>query len=168
MTNYFNTFFTNIASKLSSKLKICPNLFGVSTTAFKTYYDQNVIENKFEIKEVIEEEILIELEKLKIDKSCGLDNLPSRFLKDGSTLLAKPITFITNLSISCNTFPDEFFPVLSKLLEKVVHKQLTEYLHTFNLIDNLLYILQSTFRGVPLGAGISYSRATRAVLQQTI
>ena len=38
------------------------------------------------------------------NKAAGLDNLSAKFLKDGATVLAKPISQIYNLSIKYSYF----------------------------------------------------------------
>ena len=83
-------------------------------------------------------------------KAAGIDRLPGRFLKDGADVLAKQVTDICNLSISLNKLPSSFnsakvkpifkkgrkinfsnyrpislLPMLSKIIEKVVHEQTT-------------------------------------------
>ena len=44
---------------------------------------------------------------LDVSKAPGIDEIPSRFLKDGAEILAKPISDIINLSIKLSTFPDK-------------------------------------------------------------
>ena len=39
------------------------------------------------------------------NKAAGLDNLSGKFLTDGATILAKPISQICNLSIKHSLFP---------------------------------------------------------------
>ena len=46
-----------------------------------------------------EETVVKYLQDLDEKKAAGLDNLSSKFLKDGATVLAKPISQICNLSI---------------------------------------------------------------------
>ena len=100
-------------------------------------------------------------------KAAGTDRLPGRFLKDGANVLAKPVTDICNLSISLNKFPSAFklakvkpifkkerktnvsnylpislLPILSKVIEKVVHEQTTKFLND----NNIFYEYQSGFR----------------------
>ena len=41
-------------------------------------------------------------------KAAGLDNLSGKFLKDGATVLTKPISQICNLSIKYSIFPSGF------------------------------------------------------------
>ena len=104
---------------------------------------------------------------LDVSKAPGIDEIPSRFLKDGAEILAKPISDIINLSIKLSTFPDKckitkliplfkkgsktdpknyvpisLLPLLSKLIEKAIHIQTQEYLDK----HGLLYKFQSGFR----------------------
>ena len=100
-----------------------------------------------------EEEILTELKNLKRKKATGLDNLPPGLLKDAAGVIAKPSTFIINLSLETGVVPTEWkiakvipifksgsmaeidnyrpisiLPTLSKILEKMVQKQLMKHL----------------------------------------
>ena len=104
---------------------------------------------------------------LDVSKAAGIDEIPSRFLKDRAKILAKPISDIINLSIKLSTFPDKckiaklislfkkgsktdlknyrpisLLPLLSKLIEKAIHIQTQEYLDK----HGLLYKFQSGFR----------------------
>ena len=51
-----------------------------------------------------EETVLKHLQDLDENKAAGLDNLSGKFLKDGATVLAKPISQICNLSIKYSIF----------------------------------------------------------------
>ena len=107
------------------------------------------------------------LKELKTNKVTGIDNLLGRFLKDGSKVLATPIVQICNLSIKLATVLDEckiaklkplykkgkktdpknyrpisLLPVISKILEKVIHDQTKEFVTK----KNNLYKFQSGFR----------------------
>ena len=95
-----------------------------------------------------------------------MDNLSSRFLKDGAKVLAKPITDLCNLSIISGKFPDScklaklktmykkcslteasnyrsisLLQLISKVIEKVIHDQTSTFLNS----RNLLYNYQSGF-----------------------
>ena len=101
------------------------------------------------------------LKELKTNKATGIDNLSGRFLKDGSKVLATPKTQICNLSIKLskiaklkplykkgkktdpkNYRPISLLPVISKILEKVIHNQTMEFVTK----KNILYRFQSGFR----------------------
>ena len=95
---------------------------------------------------------------LRVDKATGLDGSSARLLKEACPDIRPSLTHIINLSIRCRCFPDEgkiskvlplnkediesdpnkyrpisFLPVVSKIMEKVIFKQLYEYLSHNNL-----------------------------------
>lgn len=168
IANHFNSFFTTVASSLVDKLPNAPKIFDVNSNLFKTFYHK-VAKNKLKLtlKPVSEEYIYNELKNLNSYKSTGIDNIPARFIKDGAKALAKPITYLVNLSISTGIVPGElklarvkplykknnrkevgnYRPVsilciISKILEKSVYMQLEKHL----IENDLLYRFQSGFR----------------------
>ena len=107
------------------------------------------------------------MSSLRVDKATGLDDISARLLKEACPEIVPSLTHIINLSIRCGYFPDEWkiskvlplyrediksdpnnyrpisiLPVVSKIIEKVIFKQLYEYL-THN---NLLTVSQHGFR----------------------
>ena len=101
-----------------------------------------------------------------INKVAGYDDLSSRFLKDGEDILTIPITQICNLSIEFSHFPKDckvaklslfikkgtetdpknfrpisLLPIVSKIIEKVIHNQAMNYLTE----NTVLYKYQSGF-----------------------
>ena len=111
--------------------------------------------------------ILKLLKQLNAAKSAGIDNLTGKFLKEGAPVLASPITDLVNLSISLSLFPDDckiaklkplykkeaktkpknyrpisLLPLLSKIIERIIHNQTQEFLDK----NNILYKYQSGFR----------------------
>ena len=106
-----------------------------------------------------ESEILKELKNLKRKKASGLDNFPPGLLKDAAHVLTKPLTFIINFFIETGVVPSEWkvakviplyksgslaeidnyrpisiLPSLSKILEKIVYKQLMAHLERHSLL----------------------------------
>ena len=100
-------------------------------------------------------------------KASGIDDLSGTFLKDGAKLLNAPTTQLCSLSISYETFPDAYkiaklkplfkkgtrtdpknyrptslLPLISEVLERVIHEQTTEFLDK----HKALYKFQSGFR----------------------
>ena len=90
-----------------------------------------------------------------------MENLSGRFLKDGAKVLAKPITELCNLSITSEKFSDSckiaklkpiykksslteasnyrsisLLPLISKVIEKVIHDQTSTFLNSRNLLYN--------------------------------
>ena len=143
-------------------------IFDVNSFLFQQFY-KKVTNQSLQLKltPVKEDYIYKELKTLNSYKSTGIDNIPARFIRDGAKPLAKPITYLVNLSISTGIVPNElklakvkplykknskkdignYRPVsilciISKILEKSVYTQLEKH-----LVDNgLLYQFQSGFR----------------------
>ena len=86
----FKDFYSNLASDLVKKLPNPPNKFGTGT-----------------VREYTHAVVLKLLEDLNPSKSAGLDNIAGKFLKEGASILASPLTDLCNLSISLSSFPDE-------------------------------------------------------------
>ena len=104
---------------------------------------------------------------LNPSKAAGIDNLSGKFLKDGADILARPISQLCNLSIKLNLFPrsckiakvkplfkkgsktdpenygpNSLLPILSKIIERIIHDQTQEFLSK----NKILYRFQSGFR----------------------
>ena len=75
----------------------------------KQYYaNMNCRPNNFNLHPVSEIFVNNELNNLNINKSTGYDEIPTKFLKDSSSEIREVITYLINLSISTNIFPEEF------------------------------------------------------------
>ena len=121
----------------------------------------------FQLLETSPEEILSILKGLNPSKAADIDNLSGKFLKDGAYVLARPISQLCNLFIKLNSFPRSckianvkplfkkgcktdpqnyrpisLLPLLSKIIEKIVHDQTKDFLSK----NKLLYRFQSGFR----------------------
>ena len=104
---------------------------------------------------------------VKSSKAAGIDKLLGRFLKDGADTLVKLVSALCNPSISQGVFssgsevaklkpifnkgkktdPSNYrlislLPVISKIIEKVVHDQTNAFLSD----ENILYNYQSGFK----------------------
>ena len=162
----FKDFYLNLANNLVKKLPTPPNKYG--KTAVNNYYKKlNLRGKNFSFAPVAPATILKLLKQLNPAKSAGLDNLTGKFLKEGAPVLASPITDLVNLSISLSLFPDDckiaklkplykkeaktkpknywpisLLPLLSKIIERIIHNQTQEYLDK----NNIFYKYQSGFR----------------------
>ena len=161
----FRDFYSNLASDLLNKLLSPPNKFGKE--AVKKYYENINLDGKsFSFRPTTQASVLKLLEEVNPSKSAGIDNLAGKFLKEGAPALASPITDLCNLSISVSSFPDDckiaklkplykkeaktkpknyrpisLLPLISKVIEKVIHNQTQNFLDTnMNFTDiNLVF-----------------------------
>ena len=111
--------------------------------------------------ELVNESLIVKtLQGLKASKASGLDNISPRMLKDAAVVVAKALTRIVNESLSQGTVPSEWkyakisplykkgmstdmdnyrlisvLPVVSKVLERVVHHQLHSFLSEHKLLS---------------------------------
>ena len=163
----FKDFFSNLAGDLVNNLPNPTNKFGMNSV--KSYYEKLRSSGKqFSFTSVTENNVLDILKKTNPMKAAGIDQLGGKFLKDGASIIASPIAQLCNLSISLSAFPDKckvaklkplykkgsptepknyrpisLLPLISKLIEKVIHDQT----QTFLVDNNILYNYQSGFRG---------------------
>ena len=161
-----NNFFSNLAQNLIEKLPTGPNKFHINS-AREFYKPLNLKQDLFHFTQVSEKTISDFLKELKTNNATAIDNLSDRFLKDRSKVLATPLAQICNLSIKLSTVPDEckivklkplykkgkkidpknyrpisLLPVISKILEKVIHDQTMDFVTK----KNILYKFKSGFR----------------------
>ena len=166
VAEYFNDYFTYIASSLVEKLPPCSGRFG-DAHVIDFYQNLNVSDNMFGLVSVTVDQVSSILNSISACKATGLDELPARFIKDGSSVIAKPLTHIVNLSITTGNIPDDLkaarvvplykkkgktnvenyrpisvLSIISKVFEKVVFNQLNNFLTE----HKLLYTFQSGFR----------------------
>ena len=103
----------------------------------------------FTFMETNHKEVESILKKLKNKKSSGCDEIPIPPIADGASVIATPLTYLINRSVRESVFPSSekcakvtpvlksgekgvmdnyrpisVLPVFSKVLERVVHKQL--------------------------------------------
>ena len=145
----FQTKIANIRSRLEAIRGQPPSLTGYaqSVPVFSTFANVSVAE-------------VIELVKDCPNKSSTRDPIPTQLLKRFPEHLAIPITNLLNMSLSTGIFPDEMklahvtpllkkqnlcpddlnnyrpvslLPFLSKLVERIVSRQLSTHLTRFNL-----------------------------------
>lgn len=156
IANSFCEYFTTIARNLKSKSILLRDF--VWSKPAGDLPDQ-VTESQFTFRAVKESEIFKKLKNLKRKKATGLDNFPPGLLKDAAHVLTKPLTFIINLSLETGVVPgewkvakvtplyksgslaeiDNYRPIsilhtLSKILEKIVYKQLMAHLECYSLL----------------------------------
>ena len=82
------------------------------------YYIHLELTKKFDLLPTEKDYVLKILGVINTSKAAGIDSLPGRFRKDGTDVLAKPVTGICNLSVSLNKFPRAFKLAKVKLIFK--------------------------------------------------
>ena len=98
-------------------------------------------------------QVLHEIKSIQNDQSAGGDNIPINLIKLGADVIASPLTEIINSSIDRSIFPEQWknakicpiskvdnltkskdfrpislHPVLSKVFERIIMKQLVKYI----------------------------------------
>ena len=157
----FSAYLSNLAENLVSKLSNPSNKYGVLSVA--QYYSHLGLTKKLDLLLTEEDCVLKILRDIDTSKAAGIGRLPGRILKDGADVLAKPVTYIFNLSISLNKFPRalklakvkpifkkaqkinvsnyqliSLLPILLKIIEKDAHKQTSKFFNDKNF-DNGMY-----------------------------
>ena len=94
----FKNFYNNLAQNLLDKLPN-PTLKFDRHSLLVYYQNYNICRNAFKLSNTNEEDVLEILKNIDPTKASGIDNISGRFIKDGATILAKPISQLCNLSI---------------------------------------------------------------------
>ncbi|CAB4021048.1 Hypothetical predicted protein [Paramuricea clavata] len=115
----------------------------------------------FQFIPVTEHHIEKKLNQLKRSKAAGIDNIPPGILKDCSTVVKDPLAHIINMSLCTGVIPSEWkvakvipvhkkgplndfdnyrpisiLPAVTKVMERIVHDQLMNFLETNHLIND--------------------------------
>eukprot|EP00795_Rhopilema_esculentum_P010406 gene10406-19107_t len=162
VANGFCNFFTTITTILREKaIPLCNFAWRPPRPVHKR------TDKKFNFRSLSKLEIEKYLKSIKRNKSTGIDNLPSCLLKDAARTISAPLTHLINLSLQTRIFradrkrakivpvhksgsrssldnyrPISVLPVLSKVIEKTVHRQVMEFLEQ----NKLLSAFQFRFR----------------------
>ena len=148
-----------MAENLVNTFPKAPNKYSINTVI--KYYEHLIQGFHFNLASVSKNSIQAVLKSTQFSKATGLGSLSVRFLKHGVNFLAKPISYLCNLSINSDNFPDSckvaklrplykkgsltqlcnyrpisLLPLMSKVIEKVIHNQTSTSLNS----KNLLYI----------------------------
>ena len=155
----FNKFFCEIGPKLSEKIP-------PSNKSYKDFLNNHVEEN-FVFKNLNVTDINEKGAQIKSKSSSGIDNISSKLLKQVLPVIAEPVVHVFNLSFQTGFIPNELktarvipiyksesefsfnnyrpislLPSLSKLLEKLVARQMCGFIEK----HKILYELQFGFR----------------------
>ena len=156
VANHFNDFFSTIGSTLARRFT--PRQFTIFSPR---------VETDFKFVSINPDDLQKSLRKLTIRKATGLDGISSRMLRRASEYIHIPLAYIINASLRTGVFPAEWklarvtplfksgdrcdlgnyrpisiLPVVSKLIEGVVHGQLYRALSNSEVLSEF----QSGFR----------------------
>ena len=95
------------------------------------YRPYNIVPNAFKFSQTNVTAVTKILENIDSSKATGIDNLGGKFIKDGTLVIAFPITQICNLSIKYCSFPDAFKFAKVKPLLKKAQKQILKTINHF-------------------------------------
>ena len=129
------------------------------TTSQQTQTYTHLTRDKFHFRYIMTEDVISALKRLKT-KATGVDNISITLVNKILPIILPTLTHIFNASLMTGTFPTLWkkayvhpvpkvkvpltpsdyrpiciLPALSKVLERIVHKQLTDYLNEHNLLD---------------------------------
>ena len=115
----FNEFFTSGAEKLCGHYK--------SKTRLPYILTPRVAQN-FVLQKVSSNFVLKELTKLKVTKASDPDAITARLMKDAAPVIAKPITYLVNLTISSGLILAEWKDVrVTPSFKSGARKDVTNY-----------------------------------------
>ena len=162
IANAFCKFFTNVGSSLltSPIVDYTWKVFNIGHYMRKI----NPRSHVFKFREVTLQETLKILKSTKSSKATGIDTIPAKVIKEIAEEIAPPLTFLINKSLEHGIFPsaekiakitplyksgdrsntDNYRPIsilniISKVVERVVFDQLSNYLEENNLLSDYQY-----------------------------
>ena len=167
LANELNEFFTSVGSITAQKASDLTLRHGLNINLdvpTPLHISTNVSSELFVLHQVTENQVEKVIRRLPSNKAPGMDKVSPRILKDSLPSTLTTITRIVNNSFVTNTFarawktaevtpilkcgnpdipnnyrPISLLPIVSKITERLVHGQLTEYL----IRNKKLAVLQS-------------------------
>ena len=155
VANGFCNFFTTVITTLRERAIPLCNFAWKPPRPVRKRTDK-----KFNFRPVSKLEVEKYLRYIKRNKSTGIDNLPPCLLKDAARTISAPLTHLINLSLQTGLFPKDWklakivpihksgshssfdnyrpisvLPVLSKIIEKAVHRQVIEFIEQNKLLS---------------------------------
>ena len=123
--------------------------------------NQSGVSENFNIEMISNRKMETLISKINISKSSGIELLSSRLLKDSFQTISNELTYLFNFSLQTASFPDQWkkalvipipkagnlkqavnyrpislLPLPEKMLEKLVHTQLSTYLEENEILSN--------------------------------
>lgn len=152
----FNNFFVDIGPNLANKI---PHI----DTDCTSYLGPKLCKT-FVWEPVTNTEVMNHILALDVKKASGYDNMSTRLIRDACNFISTPLCHIFNLSLQEGKFPDTLkiakvtpiykkgskdtpgnyrpisvLPVIGKIFEKIVNKQLMNFLEVNNVLQQHQY-----------------------------
>lgn len=152
----FNKFFSTIGPQLASTIN--------SRQDINKYNSLSPLNSSIFLRPASEQEVVVEIRNLDVNKSSGPDGLPIKFVKDHHRTFSLLLRDVFNQAISTGVFPDclkvarvtpihksgsktdinnyrpiSVLSVLSKLFEKLLATRLLSFLRTHNIMYSHQY-----------------------------
>ena len=159
IAEHFNKFFIEIGTNIQNKIS--------PTKKYYTDYLLNLSKKTFLITPTTDEEISHIISSLNIRKSTGPNSIPTKVMKQIQDVISAPLAKLTNRSfhigtfhnilkiakvipifksesrVACNNYrPTSLLSSIGKIIEKLMHKRLHNFLET----QNCFYPAQFGFR----------------------
>ena len=96
-----NVHVINVGPKLASEIPTVE-------CAVKPIDSQQRVNSLFHLKEVTISDVFKKLREVNFAKATGHDNIPNKILKIAAPVISKSLADLFNLSITTNTFPDDW------------------------------------------------------------
>ena len=155
IANKLNDFFVNVGTHLNDSTDTLDEIDSYLTERTQSSFNFHTIDSEITLQII---------KNMKNKSSRGHDSISNKLIKSAQHILCKPLTLIINQMIHTNIYPnslkiakivpifkkgDKFLfsnyrpisllPSLSKIFERVIFLQITQYLNTNNLITNIQY-----------------------------
>ena len=152
IANKFCEYFTNLGPSLADKIPTSPK-------SHMSFLTTNFVNSMF-VDSATRQEIIEIANSFRTGTAAGYDNLPMGIIKEAISAISEPITHIINLSLSSGVVPRELkiarvipifktgdrglfnnyrpvsvLSIFSKLLERVMHKRLLNFLNKYNILS---------------------------------
>ena len=160
--NNYQRFKVDKLEEALPEAEVLPDPLENLTNAMSSWKDKHIVE-KLKLQPVQEQEVVKHISNMKNSGSFGHNQIDARTIKAAVKVLAKPITYLINLSIMTSTFvnkwqigkiiplykgkasnqlepssyrPISLLPMISKLAERVVQSHVVEHFDKFKLWNN--------------------------------
>ena len=149
---YMNNYYVNVGPNLANSLQ----------GEWDKHKCKIEVDSTFNFTWVTEREVIELVKNIKINKSCAIEGMSTRLIKDAFLVISMELTYMYNMCLQEGTFPiswcvsmvtpipktkvkstnaGDWRPISQislpgKLLEKIVHNQLYNYLQLYNILSD--------------------------------